>query len=174
MRIKRTQQRSGFTIVPNAILQHRKLSLTARGLLSLLISQPEYTAATVRELTEDVAEGQKRVTNAMKELQAGGYVICTRVQNERGHWATHVEVFDLPQSESKPEPETPKPGHPKPRVSGINPFGERTQGKNPPTPRTPSVADEGRREDRGRMLRSHTTLAALRLSSGAWAPLCPR
>ncbi|MEV0477664.1 hypothetical protein AB0I50_49015, partial [Streptomyces prunicolor] len=140
---------SGYTIVPNAILQHRKLSLTARGLLGLLLSEPEHTAATVKELTEDVAEGQKRVTNAMKELQAAGYVICTRVQNERGHWSTNVAVFDLPQSE-EPEVETPKPGRPKRRLAGINPFGERTQGKNPPVPQTPSVADEGQNGDGGK------------------------
>ncbi|MFG3582524.1 hypothetical protein [Streptomyces sp. NPDC047990] len=147
MHVQRTKHSSAFTIVPNAISQHRRLSLTARGLLSLLLSQPEQTAATVKELTEDVAEGQKRVTNAMKELQTAGYVICTRVQNDRGHWSTHVQVFDRPQLSSvEPEAESPKSGLPKLRLSGINPFGEKNQGKNPPTPSvvtTPSAeADE--------------------------------
>lgn len=149
MQIKRTKHTSGFTVLPNAILQHRDLSLTARGLLNLLLSQPEDSAATVRELTEDVAEGQKRVTNAMKELQAHGYVICTRVQNERGHWATAVEVFDLPQSEA-PKSDKPKPGSPKRRLAGINPFGEKNQGKNPPTPEAvDEVADSEDAEGAG-------------------------
>ncbi|MEU8948819.1 hypothetical protein [Streptomyces sp. NPDC048489] len=147
MRIKRTKHASAFTIIPNAIAQHRRLSLTARGLLGLFLSLPEITSETVKELTEDVAEGQKRVTDAMKELQTAGYVVCTRVQNDRGHWSTHVEVFDLPQlSAVEPEPESPKSGRPKLRIAGLNPFGEKNQGKNPPTPvvdTTPSAtADE--------------------------------
>ncbi|MFI8815679.1 MULTISPECIES: hypothetical protein [unclassified Streptomyces] len=138
MHVKRTKHASGYTIVPNAILQHSTLSLTARGLLCLLLSQPARTAETVRELTEGCAEGQKRVGNAMKELQAAGYVVCTRVQGERGHWSTHVTVFDLPQLGS-PETASPKPGRPKPdrpkrRLAGINPFGERNQEKTPPAP----------------------------------------
>jgi hypothetical protein len=147
MQVKRTKHTSGFTVLPNAILQHQDLSLTARGLLGLLLSQPENTAATVKELTEDVAEGQKRVTNAMKELQAHGYVICTRMQNERGHWATSVEVFDVPQSEA-PKSDEPKPGRPKRRLAGINPFGEKNQEKNPPVPQTSvAVEEEGRGEE---------------------------
>ncbi|MFJ8699503.1 hypothetical protein [Streptomyces ardesiacus] len=140
MQVQRTKHTSGYTIVPNAVLQHRRLSLTARGLLSLLLSQPNNTPATVKELTEDVAEGQKRVTNAMKELQAAGYVVCTRVQNERGHWSTHVTVFDVAQAAAEPEAETPKVGRPKRRLAGINPFGEKTLGKNPPV--SPEAATE--------------------------------
>jgi hypothetical protein len=147
MQVKRIKHTSGFTVLPNTILQHRDLSLTARGLLGLLLSQPENTAATVKELTEDVAEGQKRVTNAMKELQAHGYVICTRMQNERGHWATSVEVFDVPQSEA-PKSDEPKPGRPKRRLAGINPFGEKNQEKNPPVPQL-SVAVEDAEGTRG-------------------------
>lgn len=131
MQVKRTKHESGYTIIPNKILQHAKLSLAARGLLSLLLSQPEDTATTVKELTKDVAEGQKRVTNAMQELQAAGYVVCTRVQNDKGHWSTHVEVYDLPQTEA-PKVESPKPGRPKRRIAGLNPFGVKDQAKNPP------------------------------------------
>lgn len=143
MHIQRTKHESDFTIVPNAILQHRRLSLTARGLLGLFISLPEFTDETVRELTEGCPEGQKRVTNAMKELQDAGYIVCTRVQNEKGHWSTHVTVCDVPKFAAAPEAETPKVGRPKRRLAGINPFGESTREKNPPvTPEaSPEVAD---------------------------------
>ncbi|MFI1530001.1 hypothetical protein [Streptomyces griseus] len=151
MQVQRTKHAFGFTIVPNAILQHSTLSLTARGLLCLLLSQPDRTAETVRELTEGCAEGQKRVGNAMKELQAAGYVICTRVQGERGHWSTHVTVFDLPQLGS-PETASPKPGRPKPdrpkrRLAGINPFGEKNQEKNPTPHQSEELAEPGQTQD---------------------------
>ncbi|MGJ3559680.1 hypothetical protein ACR6C2_17055 [Streptomyces sp. INA 01156] len=89
----------------------------------------------MKSLTEDVAEGQKRVTNAMKELQTFGYVVCERVQNERGHWATNVDAYDVPQAEA-PKDETPKSGRPKRRIAGINPFGVKNQVKNPLPPRS--------------------------------------
>ncbi|MGW1231384.1 hypothetical protein [Streptomyces californicus] len=146
MRIERTKHESGFTIVPNTILQHSGLSLTARGLLGLLVSLPRVTAQTVRELTEGVAEGQKRVTSAMAELQAAGYVVCTRVQNERGHWSTHVTVHDLPQLSEAPKAETPKPGRPKRRIAGTNPK-EKNQEKNPPTPQSEDLAALGQVQD---------------------------
>ncbi|MET8839656.1 hypothetical protein ABZW67_06110 [Streptomyces rubiginosohelvolus] len=142
MRIERTKHASGFTIVPNAILQHQDLSLTARGLLGLLVSLPEVTQQTVRELTEGVAEGQKRVTSAMAELQAAGYVVCTRVQNERGHWSTHVTVHDLPQLSGAPKTEAPKSGRPKRRLAGFNPRGKNLE-KNPPAPRVEELAVRG-------------------------------
>ncbi|NEB42586.1 hypothetical protein [Streptomyces sp. SID14515] len=147
MQIQRTKHVSDFTIVPNAILKHRTLSLTARGLLGLLISLPEFTEETVRELTEGVEEGQKRVTNAMKELQAAGYVVCTRVQNERGHWSTHVTVFDLPQL-GAPETASPKPGRPKRRLTGLTPFGGKNQEKNPPAPQeSEELGEYGQTQD---------------------------
>lgn len=148
MQVKRTNHASGYTIVPNVILQHPELSLTARGLLGLLLSQPENTAETVKTLTADVPEGQLRVTKAMKELQAARYVVCTRVQNERGHWSTNVEVFDTPQSEA-PKDDNPKPGRPKRRISGLIPSGEKNQGKNPPTPEPSEVAEESATEGEG-------------------------
>ncbi|MFF8629724.1 hypothetical protein [Streptomyces werraensis] len=187
MQVQRTKHVSGYTIVPNTILQHRRLSLTARGLLSLLLSQPEHTAATVKELTEDVAEGQKRVTNAMKELQAAGYVICTRVQNERGHWSTSVAVYDVPQTEA-PEVETPKAGRPKRRLAGINPFGEKNPVKNPPTPEVVTEVadspasegdggDEAPQKDMGRAAallgRLHTAAPSLKLSHSDVLALAP-
>ncbi|MEV5883057.1 hypothetical protein AB0L74_10120 [Streptomyces sp. NPDC052020] len=184
MHVQRTKHASKYTVVPNAILQHRRLSLTARGLLALLLSQPEHGAATVRELTEGCPEGQKRVGNAMAELQAEGYVICTRVQNARGHWSTSVTVFDVPQAPA-PEPETPEPGCPRLRSLGINPFGEKTQGKNPPTPQVPE--GDGQNGERGEeapqsqelgraaalLGRLKTAVPALTLSTSDIAALAP-
>lgn len=139
MQIKRTKHTSGYTIVPNAILQHSTLSLTARGLLCLLLSQPEHTEETIKTLTADLSEGQARVNKAMKELQAAGYVLVTNGQNERGHWYKLVTVSDVPMTEV-PKVEIPKTGTPKRRIIGRVPFGEKNQGKNPPV--SPEVSNE--------------------------------
>lgn len=149
MQIQRTKHTSAFVVIPNAITQHSELSLTARGLLGLLLSQPEHTAETVKSLTEDVVEGQARVTKAMKELQKARYVVCTNIQNERGHWSKHVAVYDTPQTET-PKDETPKPGRTKSRFSGLEPLRGKNQGKNPPvSPEVSDVAAESATEEGG-------------------------
>jgi hypothetical protein len=139
VQIKRTKHDRDFTVVPRAISQHADLSLTARGLLTLLLSQPEQTAETIKSLTADVAEGQMRVNKAMKELQAYGYIVVTNHQNERGHWSKSVTVYDVPQTEA-PKDDSPKAGRVKARISGLEPLRGKNQGKNPPTSEDTSPA----------------------------------
>ncbi|MFB8199354.1 hypothetical protein [Kitasatospora purpeofusca] len=151
MQIQRTRHDRDFTVLPNSILQNPGLSLAARGLLGLLLSQRDQTDETVRSLTEDVREGQRRVTGAMAELRDSGYVVCTKIQNEAGHWSTHVAVFDRPQTE-EPKNGSPQAGGRRCRSFGPNPKGK-NQEKNPtPTPvevveDAPAAEVEGGQED---------------------------
>ncbi|MCX4685508.1 hypothetical protein OG401_14490 [Kitasatospora purpeofusca] len=152
MQIERTPHERDFVIIPNGIAQSDELSLAEIGLLVRLLSQPNGTAKTVRSLTKNVAEGQARVGNAMKGVQAAGYVVCTKVQNDQGHWSTHVAVYDRPQT-GEPKVESPKPGKPRCRSFGSNPEGKNRE-KNPTTPTpveeveaAPAVEVEGGRED---------------------------
>ncbi|MGW2539282.1 hypothetical protein ACWC5I_00020 [Kitasatospora sp. NPDC001574] len=133
MQIQRTRHDRDFTVLPNSILQASGLSLAARGLLGLLLSQPSQTAETVRSLTEDTQEGQRRVTTALKELQAAGYVVCAKMQNEAGRWFTNVTVSDVPMTE-EPKNGTPSPGGQKCRSFGPNPKGKNQEKNLPPTP----------------------------------------
>ncbi|MFE4514778.1 hypothetical protein ACFRMQ_11390 [Kitasatospora sp. NPDC056783] len=150
MQIQRTRHDRDFTVLPNAILQASGLSLAARGLLCLLLSQPDQTAETVGSLTEGTHEGQRRVTGALKELQVAGYVVCAKNQNEAGRWFTHVTVSDVPMT--GPKIESPRSGEPRCRTAGSNPSGK-DLGKNPtPTPveaaeAAPAAEVEGGQED---------------------------
>ncbi|MFC9591563.1 hypothetical protein ACFTUC_17455 [Streptomyces sp. NPDC056944] len=139
MQVKRSKHTKNFVIVPNDIPKHRKLSLTAKGLLTLLLSQPEWTDETIKSLTADEEEGQARVTAAVKQLQAAGYVVITNRQNDMGHWYKVVTVYDRPAT-AAPKPEEPKIGTAKPRTAGPVPSGDKNEGKNPP--RSPKDADE--------------------------------
>ncbi|MFD4904953.1 hypothetical protein [Kitasatospora purpeofusca] len=151
MQIQRTRHDREFTVLPNAILQAPDLSLAARGLLGLLLSQRDQTDETVRSLTEDVREGQRRVTGAMAELRDSGYVVCTKIQNAAGRWSTHVAVFDRPQTEG-PKNGTPSPGGQRCRSFGANPEVKNREKNLPPTPveeveAAPAAEVEGGRED---------------------------
>ncbi|WP_149030420.1 hypothetical protein [Kitasatospora sp. MBT66] len=87
----------------------------------------------------------------MKELQAAGFVVCTKTQNEAGRWSTHVAVFDRPQT-GEPKSESPQVGERRCRSFGSNPKGK-NQEKNPtPTPveeveDAPAAEVEGGQED---------------------------
>lgn len=41
MQIHRSRHARGFTVLPNTLLQDRRLSYTARGLLADLLSRPD-------------------------------------------------------------------------------------------------------------------------------------
>ena len=133
MHVHRTHHPARFVIIPNSVAQHPELSLTARGLLGLLLSQPDGGTATVRDLTKSAREGKLRVSGAMQELQSTGYVRCTRVQDERGRWSTAVEVSDIPMH-GTPEPEAPSLGRSDVQDSGPTPKGEKDRVKIPPAP----------------------------------------
>ncbi|MFD8594514.1 hypothetical protein ACFV1L_05895 [Kitasatospora sp. NPDC059646] len=99
----------------------------------MLLSQRENSTETIRSLTEDAPEGATRVTAAVGELRAAGYVVCTKRQNESGHWATHVTVYDRPQSD-RPETGAPRSGGRDVRSTGPNPEGKNRGEETPSTP----------------------------------------
>ncbi|MGV9693396.1 hypothetical protein ACWDUX_30305 [Streptomyces sp. NPDC003444] len=140
MQINRSKHEKDFTILPNKIARHRRLSLTAKGLLTLLLAQPEWTDETIKTLTEDEEEGQARVGAAVKQLQAAGYLTVTNKQNKRGHWYKVVAVYDRPITAS-PKPDAPKSGEPTPRLAGPVPSGEKNREKNPPVPPSKAFAE---------------------------------
>ncbi|MET8702771.1 hypothetical protein ABZW10_28510 [Kitasatospora sp. NPDC004723] len=170
MQIQRTRHDRAFIVLPNYIVQDPSLSLTARGLLGLLLSQPDHTAETVKSLTEDAPEGQQRVTGAMRELQAAGYVRCDKAQNDRGHWSTHVTVSDVPMTE-EPKNEDPQAGGQECRSFGPNPMGKNRE-KNPPVPTpvdeaeaAPAAEVEGGQGD-GHQEQDQTTAEAVAVLTG--------
>ena len=143
MRINRTHQKAAFTVVPNTILRHPDLSLSAVGLLGRLLSMPDGTGETISSLSLKVKEGKRRVSAAFNELQEAGYFVTVRSQDPRtGLWTTEVSVFDSPRAESPSvgAPTSPEPGT---RIPGLSPYGERNEEKNQGETSlpTPSVTD---------------------------------
>ncbi|GAA2141558.1 hypothetical protein GCM10009760_25850 [Kitasatospora kazusensis] len=149
MQIHRTAHPSNFTVLPNAVLQHRDLSLTARGLLGYLVSLPDNTHTTVQTITEGTAEGRVRVRDAMKELETAGYVTRVRHQHPTtGLWATDLHVFDVPTAETSTV-QNPTDSNPGARTVGCSPKGVKNPGKNPPTPAPRDEEPAERADDEG-------------------------
>ncbi|PCG86367.1 hypothetical protein CIB93_09040 [Streptomyces sp. WZ.A104] len=148
MRVHRNRHDCAFVVMPNQAARHKKLSLTARGLLVTLLSMPDEAKATVESITDAVDEGRQAVSKAFRQLEDAGYLRRERYQHpETGRWCTQTHVSDLPSNH------IPAAGEPGTRSVGGSPKGVKNRVKN--LLPGPSVECEGAeqreaREEEGR------------------------
>ncbi|MGW6715665.1 hypothetical protein ACWF9X_29825 [Streptomyces globisporus] len=63
-----------FTVVGNHLAQHPDLSCTAVGLAVRIQSLPQGTEISIKALTARCQEGERRISAALRELEAHGYL----------------------------------------------------------------------------------------------------
>jgi hypothetical protein len=97
--IHRSHHAQQYVVVPNAIARNTRLSFTARGLLTMLLSLPPEWHVTSDMLAKDNPDSRGAIRKAMAELRELGYVEVHREQGARGRWRTRIEVFDTPLTE---------------------------------------------------------------------------
>ncbi|PYC80528.1 hypothetical protein C7C46_12615 [Streptomyces tateyamensis] len=116
MHIHRSAHARSFTVLPNATLQDRSLSFTARGLLADLLSRPDGHREDGRQMADTSPQGRGTVRRALKELTAAGYYRVDTVRLPNGTLRSEAHVFDTPQlgppTDTHPEPGEPDPGPP--------------------------------------------------------------
>ncbi|WP_457028623.1 hypothetical protein [Kitasatospora sp. P5_F3] len=127
MRIHRSAHGRNFTVLPNALLQDRRLSYTARGLLVDLLSRPDGRREDGRQMADSSTQGRGTVRRALKELTVAGYYRVDTVRLPNGTVRSEAHVFDTPQSPSLP---------------GVAPPGAGEAGTGRAA--TPSVQDPGK------------------------------
>lgn len=96
--VVRTRHDKSFVIIPNSIAQNHRLTLSARGLLTHLLSLPDGYRVSVRSLAEQLIEGQAAINRAKNELMAHGYVTQRRL-NVNGRWQWEMAVYDTPRAD---------------------------------------------------------------------------
>ncbi|MDH6132808.1 hypothetical protein P3T37_002194 [Kitasatospora sp. MAA4] len=116
MRVHRSAHVRNFTVLPNGLLQDRRLSYTARGLLADLLSRPDYWREDGRAMADSSPQGRGAIRKALKELTAAGYYRVVKLRLPDGTIRSEAHVFDTPQ-----RPDLP-PGVPRP-VSGKSTTG---------------------------------------------------
>ena len=84
MEIIRVEKNKNYSIICNEIYKNKKISLKAKGLLSLILSLPENWELTIKGLEAICKEGASSVRTTMKELMMNGYMkrVCQR--NDKG------------------------------------------------------------------------------------------
>ncbi|MFJ4412249.1 hypothetical protein [Streptomyces sp. NPDC088910] len=137
MQIHRIRHARGFTVLPNALLQDRRLSYTARGLLADLLSRPDGWREDGRHMADTSPQGRLTVAKALRELTAAGYYRVERVRRPDGTFVSESHVYDTPHTayataQVVPGAVLPGSGRPASDDRGAHPVKDR--GKEPTLP----------------------------------------
>ncbi|MFF7455271.1 hypothetical protein [Kitasatospora sp. NPDC008115] len=109
MRVHRSAHVRDFTVLPNAMLQYRRLSYTARGLLADLLSRPDGWREDGRHMADTSPQGRGAIRKALKELTEAGYYRVEKIRMPDGTIRSETHVYDTPQR-SAPSADPPVPG----------------------------------------------------------------
>ena len=103
-RIERTRD---YTVMSNHHLRNEKLSLKAKGLLSMMLSLPDDWNYTTRGLAKICKEGVDAISGALRELESAGYIVRHQMRDRQGRISdTEYVIYEQPQPK---QPETPQP-----------------------------------------------------------------
>ena len=112
MAVFRVEKTKDYTIMSNHHLKDRRLSLKAKGLLSMMLSLPKEWDYTLKGLARISREGVDAIREAVRELEQAGYVVRSRTRNPKGQLANAEYVIyehPMPASRSAPKPAREKP-----------------------------------------------------------------
>ena len=107
MAVFRIEKTRDYTVMSNYHLRDTSLSLKAKGLLSLMLSLPENWDYTMKGLARICKDGIDSISGGIRELEAHGYLIRSRVRSANGQLGS-IEYTILEQ------PKTPSPTQEKP------------------------------------------------------------
>ena len=107
MSIMRVHKTGNFTVMSNYHFKEKKMSLKAKGLLSLMLSLPDDWDYSVSGLATLSKDGKDSVMTALAELEKFGYLTRQRLVNEKGQFdGIEYNIYEQPQEEI-PIAETP-------------------------------------------------------------------
>ncbi len=108
MAVFRVEKTKDYTVMANHHLKNKKLTLKAKGLLSMMLSLPDSWDYSTRGLAAISMEGVDSIGGALKELEAAGYIVRNRLRDEKGRIKdTEYVIYETP--EHTPHPELPDP-----------------------------------------------------------------
>ncbi|WP_326661531.1 helix-turn-helix domain-containing protein [Streptomyces sp. NBC_00385] len=97
-----TRHVSGFVIIGNHLAQHHELSLIAIGLAVHIQSLPAGAKVGIKVLTDRFPESEARITAALHELEAEGYLHRSRVRLPSGRVVTRTVSYNRPGADAPP------------------------------------------------------------------------
>ena len=83
----RVERNKNFTVMANYHLKDKRLSLKAKGLLSVMLSLPDDWNYNMKGLARLSKDGSDSVRSTVNELERYGYVTRQRIRTETGQLA---------------------------------------------------------------------------------------
>ncbi len=109
----RVERTKNFTVMANYHLKDKRLSLKAKGLLSVMLSLPDNWNYNMKGLAKLSRDGLDSVRSTVNELERYGYVSRRRIRTETGQLAdTEYLVRECPidQADQLEKPAEENPG----------------------------------------------------------------
>ena len=130
MSLFRIHKTKDFTIMSNTHFKEREMSLTAKGVLSLMLRLPDDWNYNIKGLCALSKDGKDSVMSALAELEQFGYLSRTREIDSKGRFSgVRYDIFETPQQEN-PIAE---------KQDSVNPNPVSSNSEEPPLLRTNSI-----------------------------------
>lgn len=104
MSVIRVEKTGNYTVMSNYHFKERKMSLKAKGLLSLMLSLPNDWDYSISGLIAICKENETAIRSALKELQQFGYVIIDKIMpnnTKSGRIEYIYTILEKPKQEGK-------------------------------------------------------------------------
>ncbi len=95
MKIK-TNREEGYVVMGNYHLRDKKLSLKAKGLLSIMLSLPDTWCYSTLGLSSICVESRDTVRNILKELKEAKYLKVVENRDENGRFNYEYVIYEKP------------------------------------------------------------------------------
>ena len=113
MAVYRVEKTHDYTVMANHHLRDERLSLKAKGLLSMLLSLPDDWEISIRGLASIVTDGVGAVQTGINELIEAGYIVRRRQHAESGAFAGFEYIIhEVPPCTENPYTANPYMGKP--------------------------------------------------------------
>lgn len=100
MSIIRVHKTKNFTVMSNNHFREKRMSLKAKGLLSLMLSLPDDWNYSVSGLVKLSKDGKDSVMSALGELEQFGYLTRNRTTNSKGQFSgVEYNIYEEPQGD---------------------------------------------------------------------------
>lgn len=167
MAIIRVEKTKNYTVMSNQHLRDQALSLSARGLMSMMLSLPDDWDFSIAGLSTLCKEGAQVIRRCLSEMEKAGYLTRKRVNGGGGHFTYEYTLTETP-SPCNGQPHTGLPHTVEPHTvnsTQINTDVSNTEIQNTDTRKKESKARTARIDVDGIFARYTTdekTLALLR------------
>lgn len=95
----RVNKNKNYTVMSNYHLRDKRLSLKAKGLLSVMLSLPDKWDYSLKGLVSICKEGESSVDSGLKELKKYGYLVIDKIppsKTESGRFEYVYNIYECP------------------------------------------------------------------------------